>query len=69
VIECDKAKIAASYEYSYEQPIIENPSRANIILYNIARAHALEILGRNYITKEGIPIIIKIALSTDSSLA
>jgi predicted transcriptional regulator len=53
-----------SYEYSYEQPIIENPSRANIVLYNIARAHAFEIHGRNYITLEDIPIIIKIALST-----
>jgi hypothetical protein len=53
-----------SYEYSYEQPIIENPYRANIALYNIARAHAFEIHGRNYITKEDIPIIIKIALST-----
>jgi hypothetical protein len=69
VVEWDKAKAAASYEYSYDQPIIENPSRANIILYNIVRAHALEIRGRNYITKEDIPIIIKIALSTDSSLA
>jgi DNA-binding MarR family transcriptional regulator len=53
-----------SYEYSYEQPIIENPSRANIVLYNIARAHAFEIHGRNYITKEDVPMIIKIALST-----
>jgi hypothetical protein len=46
------------------QLIIENPSRANIVLYNIARAHAFEIHGRNYITIEDIPIVIKIALST-----
>lgn len=55
---------AVSYEYSYEQPIIENPSRANIVLYNIARAHAFEIHGRNFVTTEDLPTIIKIALST-----
>jgi hypothetical protein len=56
---------AVSYEYTYEQPIIENPSRANIVLYNIARAHAFETHGRNFVTKEDdLPIIIKIALST-----
>lgn len=53
-----------SYEYNFEQPIIENPSRANQVLYNIARAHAFEIHGRNYITIEDIPIAIKIALCT-----
>ena len=55
---------AICYEYSFEQPIIENPSRANMVLYNITRAHAFEIHGRNYITFEDIPIVIKIALST-----
>jgi hypothetical protein len=56
--------VSYRYEYNFEQPIIENPSRANIILYNIARAHAFEIHGRNYILLEDIPIVIKIALST-----
>ena len=28
-------QVNTSYEYTYEQPIIENPSRANIVLYNI----------------------------------
>ena len=53
-----------SYEYSFEQPIIENPSRANRVLYNIAKSHAFELCGRNYITLEDIPIVIKITLST-----
>ena len=54
-----------SDEYSFEQPIIENASRASTVLYNIARAHAFEIHGRNYIKmEEGIPIAIKIALSS-----
>jgi hypothetical protein len=61
---CEEIAASISYEYTYEQPIIENPSRANIVLYNIARAHAFEIHGRNYITLEDIPIVIKIALST-----
>jgi hypothetical protein len=44
-------------------PTIENPSRANQQLYNLARGHALAH-GRNYITEEDIPLIIKVVLST-----
>ena len=55
---------STSYEYGYNQPIIENASRANAVLYNVARAHAFEIHGRNFITREDLPIIVKIALST-----
>jgi hypothetical protein len=46
-------------------PTIENPSRANQQLYNLARGHALAH-GRNYITEEDIPLIIKVVLSTGS---
>jgi hypothetical protein len=46
-------------------PTIENPSRANQQLYNLARGHALSH-GRNYITEEDIPLIIKVVLSTGS---
>jgi hypothetical protein len=52
------------YEYTFEQPIIEHASRANTVLYNIARAHAFEVHGRNYITMEDLPIVIKITLSS-----
>ena len=46
-------------------PIIENPSRANQQLYNLARGHALSH-GRNYITKVDISLVIKVVLSTGS---
>jgi hypothetical protein len=46
-------------------PTIENPSRANQQLYNLARGHALAH-GRNYITEDDIPLIIKVVLSTGS---
>ena len=46
-------------------PIIENPSRANRQLYNLARGRALAH-GRNYITMEDIPLVIKVVLSTGS---
>jgi hypothetical protein len=46
-------------------PIIENPSRANQQLYNLARGHALSN-GRNYITEDDISLVIKVVLSTGS---
>ena len=54
----------STYEYGHNQSIIENASRSNAVLYNVARAHAFEVHGRNYVTKQDIPIIVKIALST-----
>lgn len=51
------------YEYVHNKPIIERPGRAATVLYNIARAHAFEVHGRDYITEEDLPIIIKIVLS------
>ena len=50
-------------DYGYTIPIIEDTSRAETQLYNLARGHALSH-GRNYITIEDIPIIIKVVLST-----
>ena len=52
-------------EFIHGLPTIENPSRANQQLYNLARGHAL-CLGRNYITIQDIPLVIKIVLSTGS---
>jgi hypothetical protein len=51
------------YEYGHGKPIVERPERPAQILYNLARAHAYEICGRNYITNEDLPILIKIVLS------
>jgi hypothetical protein len=50
-------------DYGYTIPIVEDPSRASMQLYNLARGHALS-QGRNYITREDIPLVIKVVLST-----
>jgi len=50
-------------EAIYTQPIIEEPHRVNQMLYNLARGHAL-ICGRKYITKDDLPLIIKVALNS-----
>jgi predicted transcriptional regulator len=52
-------------EFIHGLPTIENPSRANQQLYNLARGHALSF-GKNYITMIDIPLIIKVVLSTGS---
>ncbi len=50
-------------DYDTDFPIIEDASRAVILLRNIAIGHAVS-QGRNYINLDDIPIIIKVALST-----
>ena len=50
-------------DYSYDIPTIEEPGRAITQLRNLARGHALS-KGRNYITSEDIPLVIKVVLST-----
>jgi hypothetical protein len=50
-------------DYGYTIPIVEDPSRATTQLYNLARGHALS-QGRNYVTKEDLPIVLKVVLST-----
>jgi DNA-binding MarR family transcriptional regulator len=52
-------------DYSYDIPTIEEPGRAITQLRNLASGHALST-GRNYITLEDIPIVIKVVLSTAS---
>jgi hypothetical protein len=52
-------------DYSYSIPTIEEPGRAITQLRNLARGHALS-KGRNHITSEDIPIVIKVVLSTAS---
>jgi predicted transcriptional regulator len=48
---------------TYTQPIIEEPHRANQVLYNLARGHAL-LYGRKFITDADIPLVTKIALNS-----
>jgi hypothetical protein len=50
-------------EYGYTTPVIEDPSRAERQLYNLARGHAFAH-GRNYVTKDDLPILVKTVLST-----
>lgn len=52
-------------DYGYSRPTIEDPKRAMTQLKNLAKGHAL-VNGRNYITKDDIPILIKTVLSTAS---
>lgn len=54
------------YEYGHSEPIEEEASRANTILRNVARAHAFEVCGRDYITEDDLIIPIKMALSAAS---
>jgi hypothetical protein len=51
--------------YGYGMATIEECDRAITQPYNLARGHALS-QGRNYITLEDIPLIIKVVLSTAS---
>ncbi|HSF49719.1 MAG TPA: hypothetical protein VLA74_03080, partial [Nitrososphaeraceae archaeon] len=50
-------------DYEVDSPIIEDPSRAAVVLRNLAIANAIS-QGRNYFVKEDIKLIIKVALST-----
>ncbi len=49
--------------YGYSTPTIEEPDRAMTQLLNLAKGHALS-QGRNYLTLEDIPLLIKVVLST-----
>lgn len=50
-------------EYSYNQPIIEQPERLATLLLNLARAHAL-LHGRDGVSGLDMPLVIKVALSS-----
>jgi len=52
-------------DYAYTIATIEEPDRAITQLRNLARGHASS-QGRNYITIEDIPLIVKVVLSTAS---
>jgi hypothetical protein len=59
------SSMGVAYEYTFEQPIEEHASRASIVLYNIAKAYAFELHGRNYITlADDLPMVVKITLSS-----
>jgi predicted transcriptional regulator len=53
--------------YGYGIATIEDPGRAIQQLINLARGHALS-QGRNYITKDDLPLVIKVVLSSAASI-
>jgi hypothetical protein len=48
---------------NYKQPIVEAPHRANQVLYNYARGHAV-LNGRRHITSEDVILAAKVALNS-----
>jgi hypothetical protein len=52
-------------DYAYTLAIREDPTRAMTQLRNLARGHALS-QGRNYLTIEDMPLLIRVAFSTAS---
>jgi hypothetical protein len=48
---------------NFSQPIVERAHRANQVLYNYARGHAL-FYGRKYVTTEDLPLVTKIAIDS-----
>lgn len=50
-------------DYGYSTPTKEIPKRAMDSLINLAKGHAL-LTGRNYLTMDDVPILIKTVLST-----
>lgn len=51
--------------YGHSTPTIEDPDRAMTQILNLAKGHALS-QGRNFLTLEDVPILIKVVLSTAS---
>lgn len=48
---------------TYTQPVVEQPHRANQVLYNLARGRAL-LYGRKYVTNADLAIVMKVALNS-----
>jgi hypothetical protein len=65
ILQTWETKESQGTEYSYSLPIIEEPDRAITQLRNLARGAALTH-GRNYVTTDDIPLVIKVVLSTAS---
>ncbi len=66
VVQTWETKETQGIDYAYTFANVEEPNRAIRQLMNLARGHALS-QGRNYITIDEIPLIIKVVLSTAST--
>jgi hypothetical protein len=60
-----ETKDSQGSDYAYTFPSLEDPNRAMTQLRNLARGHALS-QGRNNVTMQDIPLLIKVVLSTAS---
>ncbi|MFZ0328862.1 MAG: hypothetical protein WBP64_21150 [Nitrososphaeraceae archaeon] len=62
-LRCDVQTWREGSDIGYAPSLPEHPQRAAEILFNLAKGHAL-LYGRNYVTMEDIPIVVKTVLST-----
>jgi len=54
---------ADTSDYDTDYPIVEDPSRAVVLLRNLALGNAIS-QGRNYLNLDDMPLVINVALST-----
>jgi hypothetical protein len=62
-LRCDVQTWREGSDIGYAPSLPEHPQRAAEILFNLAKGHAL-LYGRNFVTMEDIPIVVKTVLST-----
>ena len=62
-LRCDVQTWREGSDIGYSPSLPEHPQRAAEILFNLAKGHAL-LFGRNFVTMEDIPIVVKTVLST-----
>ncbi len=62
-LRCDVQTWREGSDIGYSPSLPEHPQRAAEILFNLAKGHAL-LYGRNFVTMEDIPIVVKTVLST-----
>jgi hypothetical protein len=61
-LRCDVQTWREGSDIGYSPSLPEHPQRAAEILFNLAKGHAL--YGRNFVTMQDVPIIVKTVLST-----
>jgi hypothetical protein len=62
-LRCDVVTWREGNDIGYSPSLPEHPQRAAEILFNVSKGHAL-LYGRNFVTMQDIPIIVKTVLST-----
>lgn len=62
-LRCDVQTWREGSDIGYAPSLPEHPQRAGEILFNLSKGHAL-LCGRNFVTMDDIPIVVKTVLST-----